>query len=121
MCITLVIYQESLHDARSTKCKNSSTYNFYLYMLNFLLSCLSLHTLLILLLISIILIIVLYFFCCFYFSSFFYLRLLFTTRASPTGYTTVYLQKLYKLIPFCQFALSISQFLDGTFWSVSEF
>ena len=24
MCITLVIYQESLHDARSTKCKNAS-------------------------------------------------------------------------------------------------
>jgi len=42
---------------------------------------------------------------------FFNLRLLVTTRVSPTRYTTGYLQRLYKLIPFCQFALGISQSL----------
>ena len=26
LCITLVIYQESLHDARSTKCKKKNRY-----------------------------------------------------------------------------------------------
>jgi len=47
----------------------SSTYTLYLYMLNFLLSCLLLHIFLILLLIPIIHILVFYFLCCFYSSS----------------------------------------------------
>ena len=41
--------------------------------------------------------------------SLFYLRLLVATGVLPTRYTTGYLQRLYKLIPFSQFALSISQ------------
>jgi len=28
LCVTLIIYQESLHDARSTKCKSSETQTF---------------------------------------------------------------------------------------------
>jgi len=46
---------------------------------------------------------------------FFYLRLLVTTRVSPTRYTTGYLQRLYKLIPFTNLPQVLVSHLDGTF------